>query len=414
MTTLKFQNTSLLMLAIAIIMVVAGCKKENDSPTVTTQEKIDTVVDSVRLAVETEIDKIIPTLNVFIQTPEGSWFSSSAGQGYQSITADTWFRLASNTKTFTSTAILNMQEDGWLNIGDKITDTIPGSGIPYVPATVAWNIPYKGEITIKMLLQHSAGVYDVDNDSVPGCNGASYTSYMMALDQDHQFTAEEMVGQAALHQLSYFVPGTDHHYSNTGFVILSEIVGRIYSFRSGNQKHLTDYLYDKVYGPETPVPINIHFPYLATDQDMPAPFSCGHELYETGIMMEFCSFNMSAQVGEGNGYATMHDLNTFIRTLMKGQNVLTPASVHLMTTELSPGSSDYYLGCLFAPNLGYGHNGLRIGNISLMVYDPATDVSVVAYTSARDMADGVKTIIAVYDAAYATRSALGYPGKPGK
>lgn len=108
--------------------------------------------------------------------------------------------------------------------------------LPYVPASAAWNIPYKGEITIKMLLQHSAGVYDVDNDSVPGSNGKSYTAYMMTLDQNHQFTAEEMVGQATLHQLSYFVPGTDHYYSNTGFAILSEIAKRVYTFHSGSSK----------------------------------------------------------------------------------------------------------------------------------------------------------------------------------
>ena len=415
MSNLLFKTTS----SWITFMLVAGfflsaCEKDDNKPAVTVQEKMNAAVDSVRLALEADIGKTVPTLNVFIQTPEGTWFSSSAGQGYQPITADTYFRFASNTKTYTSTAILNMQEDGWLSIDDLITDTIPGSNMPYVPASAAWNIPYKSEITIKMLLQHSAGVYDVDNDSVPGCNGDSYTSYMMDLDQNHQFTAEEMVSQAAVHQLSYFMPGTGHHYSNTGFAILSEIAGRVYSFHAGCPKHLTDYLYDKVYGPETPIPIKAHFPHLAADQDLPAPYSCGHELYETGNIREFCSFNMSAQVGEGNGYATMRDLNTFIRTLIKGQNVLTPASVQLMTTEISPGSADYFLGCLFAPNLGYGHNGLRIGNISLMVYDPATDVSVVAYVSARDMQDGIRTIIAVYDAAYATRSALGLPGKPQK
>lgn len=109
----------------------------------------------------------------------------------------------------------------------------------------------------------------------------------------------------------------------------------------------------------------------------------------------------------------MHSLNTFIRTLIKGQNVLTPASVHLMTTELSPGSADYFLGCLFAPNLGYGHNGLKIGNISLMVYDPLTDVSVVVYSniSAMYITQWARTIMIVFDVAYATRAALGYPGK---
>jgi len=38
---------------------------------------------------------------------------------------------------FNSTAILNMFEDGWLDIYDNIIDTIPGFEIPYVPDTAA-------------------------------------------------------------------------------------------------------------------------------------------------------------------------------------------------------------------------------------------------------------------------------------
>jgi D-alanyl-D-alanine carboxypeptidase len=414
MLTLKFKKTLLFTFVIAFVFLVSGCNKNDDSQAVANQKKIDAAVDSVRLAVETDIGKIVPTLNVFIETPEGSWFSSSAGQGYQPITPDTYFRFASNTKTFTSTAILNMQEDGWLNIDDLITDTIPGSNLPYVPASDAWNIPYKGEITIKMLLQHSAGVYDVDNDSVPACNGDSYTSYMMALDQNHQFTAEEMVGQAAQHQLSYFAPGTDHHYSNTGFVILSEIAGRVYSFHAGSQKHLSDYLYDKITGPAAIVPIDAHFPYQATDTEMPSPFSCGHFLIEPDNTIAFCGFNMSGQIGEGNGYATMRGLNTFIRTLIKGQNVLTQNTIQQMTTSWSPGNNSYALGCLYSTNLGYGHNGARIGNLSIMVYDPETDVSVISYISAWEIPDVMVTIKAIYSAAYSARSALGYPGEPEK
>ncbi len=398
----------------AFLVLTIGCKKNDVPQADATQEKIDAVVDSVRLALETEIGKIVPTLNVFIQTPEGSWFSSSAGEGYQPITADTYFRFASNTKTFTSTSILNMQEDGWLNIDDLITDTIPGSSLPYVPASEAWNIPYKGEITIKMLLQHSAGVYDVDNDSVPGYNGESFTEYISKSDPEHQFTAEEMVEQDALHQLSYFAPGTNHHYSNTGFVMLSEIAGRVYSFHSGSQKHLTDYLHDKITGPTATVPIDAHFPYLATDTEMPEPYSCGHFLMEPDNTLAFCDYNMSGQIGEGNGYATMRDLNTFIRTLIKGENVLTAGTVQQMTTSWSPGNNAYALGCLYTPNLGYGHNGARIGNLSIMVYDPETDVSMIVYLSAWEIPDVMVTLIAIYNTAYATRAALGYPGKPEK
>ena len=86
-------------------------------------------------------------------------------------------------------------------------------------------------ITIKLLMQHAAGVYDVDNDSVPGFGGKSYTQYTQEMDPNHQFNVTEMVNQITINNLVYFEPGTGYHYSNTGYAILGEIAGRIYSLR---------------------------------------------------------------------------------------------------------------------------------------------------------------------------------------
>jgi len=403
---------NVLIFVLIFSAIIISCKETEENAELSLQEKIDLAVTNTRLGVETEIGKTLPNLNIFVQTPEGSWFSSSAGENYQPITADTYFRFASNTKNFTSTAVLNMQEDGWLNIEDKITDTILGSNITYVPTTSAWNIPNKDDISIKMLLQHSAGIYDVDNDTVPGCGGTSYTEYTQNLDPNHQFTTEEMLEQIVSNDLSYFPPGTGYHYSNTGYAIVGEIVARIYSFHSGTQKHLTDYLHDYLYGSSSPVPLNMHFSYLATDQELPLPHSCGHMLIDANNVEEICSYNMSAHVAEGNGYSTMKSLNTYIRTLMKGENILTPSSVEIMKNEVSTAEPTYGLGCFYKQNLGYGHNGAIIGNLTLMVYDPVYDISIVSYISAFDLDNFMATYYAINDVAYATRETLGYPGKP--
>ncbi|MBU2555161.1 MAG: beta-lactamase family protein [Bacteroidetes bacterium] len=400
------------LLIFITLSITFSCKKKDTNPDPAIQAAIDAAVTATRLGVEAEIGKAIPNLNIYIQTPEGSWFSSSAGEGYQPITADTYFRFASNTKNFTSASILNMQEDGWVNLDDKITDLIPGSNIPYVPATDMWDIPYKDQITIKMLLNHSAGVYDVDNDSVPGYSPYSYTAVTQYYEPNHQFTAEEMVNQLTINQLSYFEPGTGQHYSNTGYAIAGEIVGRIYSFHAGTTKHLSDYLSDYIVGESTPVPLDIRFPYLASDQDLPSPYSCGHVLVSATETNEICSYNMSAQVAEGNGYTTMKNLNTYIRTLMKGENVLTAASVEMMKHDVSTASPTYGLGCFYNENLGYGHNGARVGNMTLMMYDPELDISLITYISAIDEVDFLKTYFAITDVAYAVREAMGYPGKP--
>ena len=60
--------------------------------------------------------------------------------------------------------------------------------------------------------------------------------YTFKQDPSHQFTAEELVEQVTINNLSYFAPGTGYHYSNTGYTILSEIIARVYSAQTGEDK----------------------------------------------------------------------------------------------------------------------------------------------------------------------------------
>ncbi|MEX6689854.1 serine hydrolase domain-containing protein [Danxiaibacter flavus] len=380
------------------------------------QRKVQAAVDSVRLALSEKMGIDYPYINVLIQTPGEQIFVSSAAAGNQPLTADTYYRFASTTKNFTSAAILNMYEDGWLDYKAKIASAIPGSDITYVPATPEWNFPHKQDITIEQLLQHSAGVFDVDNDSVPGYKGETYTDYVMRLDSTHQFTTDEMVSVLTKKNLSYFTPGNGYHYSNTGYSILAKIIARVYSFKAGTNKTYDDYMQDYIVGGRSPVPVHeIHFPVLATEKALPNPHVTGAYLLPDGIQ-RFDSYNMSAQVGEGNGYGTMNALNTYIRSLMKGKNVLKPATVQLMQTDRLAYDSAYALGCTYRINLGFGHNGARIGYLSQMAYDPVNDISVVSMVTMWDLRKGTTSFLlpfnAIYDAAYAARKALGYPGKP--
>ncbi len=401
-------KTYLNCIFILIVTVFYQCT----SPLSSNQEKVQSAVDSVRKALSDTLDIPVPSLNVLIQTPTDKIFVSSAATPEEAITADTYFRFASNTKNFTSAAILNMYEDGWLDYKAKITDTIPGTNITYVPNTTEWNFPYKDKITIELLLQHSAGVFDVDNDSVPGYGGATYTEYVLKNDPAHQFSPDEMVKVLTQKRLSYFPPDSGYHYSNTGFSILSKIIATVYSAKSGSAKSYGDYLSDSLVGDKAPVPLaHIHFPVLASETSMPDPHVVSTILTATG-KERYDKFNMSAQVGEGNGYGTMNDLNTYIRTMMKGENVLTPATVQLMQNDTSAHNPGYALGCFHQPVIGYGHNGARIGYLSMMVYDPENDISIVVMLPLWDLRKGNESFIhcftALKDAVLAARGALGY------
>ncbi|MEO5893536.1 MAG: serine hydrolase domain-containing protein [Ferruginibacter sp.] len=408
------QKSVLSIFLCIFLLGLDSCKKGNPDP-VTQKKMIQAAVDKIRSDLSDSLGFSFPSLSLLIQTPTDKIFVSSLGESGQVVTPQTYYRFASNTKSFTATAILNMFEDGWLDYKAKITDFIPGSKLPYVPATSAWNFPYKNEITIELLMQHAAGIFDVDNDAVPGYNGLSYTEAIQKSDPTHQFSTSEMVKLLTDKNLFYFAPGGGYHYSNTGYSILAEIIKRVYSQKAGTAKTYADYLEDYVMGSHSPVPLQkTHFPVLATDISMPDPHIISTMIETTGPKI-FDAFNMSAQVGEGNGYGTMEDLNKYIRTLMKGQNVLKPATIQIMQKDVSAANPTYGLGSSYIKNIGYGHNGARLGSLNMMSYDPDHDVSVIVMIPLYDLRSTnsfFKCFNSLSDAAYAARTVLGFPGKP--
>ena len=312
-------------------------------------------------------------VSIYVMTPKGNYFSASnLGSGASS---NVHFRGASVTKTFTAAAIMLLQQQGRLNIDDKITAMIPGSTEPYVPNTSAYAIPNKDQITIRLLLKHRAGVWDVSNNNVPAkakvpYAGKSYLQYVEGRDPSHTFTFDELVGVVAANKLSFFAPDASYHYSDTGYSILGKIIERV----SGKR-------YDKFVQNNLLIPNGLKdttLPYLGSQQTLPAPFAKG---YSTGgnLLIETTQDNMTPHVAEGNVISTDADLALWIRKLLRGEAGLNASSVKLMTEGTR--AKNYGLGISYVPGLGYGHDGGHAGYATVVKYDPKQDVTVVISAS---------------------------------
>jgi CubicO group peptidase (beta-lactamase class C family) len=82
------------------------------------------------------------------------WSDKEAGRR---MTTDTIFRIASQTKAITSTAVLSLVEEGKLTLTDPVSRVIP----QFAKTTVAAGgsiVPAKRAITIRDLLTHTAGI----------------------------------------------------------------------------------------------------------------------------------------------------------------------------------------------------------------------------------------------------------------
>jgi D-alanyl-D-alanine carboxypeptidase len=329
-------------------------------------------------------------MHFHVQGPAGTYFISSAPAAGGRITNDHWFRFASITKFFTSAAVLNMAEAGWLGIDDTITANIPGTSTPYVPTDAAWDIPYKDQITIRQLMAHTAGVYDCDNDVVPAL-GTNFTEHQLAMDPSHTFTPEDFTGTNAANALSYFAPGTGFHYSNVGYSMLATIIARVYSTHSTGPKTYADYMHE-VMVPSVPTTVGrLPFPDAATDDQVPQPGRNGM-IYRGGTdTTTITRYNPTILVAQGNGQGTMKAVHDWVRATLKGNGALTAQTIQLMNTPLVPDLSNggYTYGYQDFGPIGRGHSGARVGNLSIVSYDPVRDVSMIGYLPIWDLSDGM-------------------------
>jgi CubicO group peptidase (beta-lactamase class C family) len=83
------------------------------------------------------------------------WSDKEAGRR---MATDTIFRIASQTKAFTSVAILSLMEDGKIGLNDPAGRFIPGFAKTTVAAPGGPAVPAKRAITIRDLLTHTAGI----------------------------------------------------------------------------------------------------------------------------------------------------------------------------------------------------------------------------------------------------------------
>jgi D-alanyl-D-alanine carboxypeptidase len=309
----------------------------------------------------------------------GEWYSAAGFP--ESMGQNIHFRGASTTKTFTAAAILRLYQLGKINIDDVITANIPGKNETYLPLTSDYNIPNKNLITIRLLLQHRAGVFDVTNSDIPASASAPYAGkryidyvYEQLGDQ-HTFTFQELIGVVASNQLSYFTPGSAFHYSNTGYNILATIIERV----SG--KSYDQYIHDEFLSPLKLA--QTRFPYLGSDQSLTSPYLPGWLKYNNQIS-EFDIDNLSAAVSEGNINTTPHDLALWAYNLYGTETILNKAIQQQMYAVLPSYdvNVNYGLGTVHYPeDLGYGHDGVRPAFMTIMRYEPDSKIAIVLFSN---------------------------------
>lgn len=372
------------------IFIFSFAVKSNANPGSDKTDKIQRLLDS--LANNYRVTKNIPNggFYLYIMTPKDVYMFSSGIN--PAATPVSNLRIASITKTFTAAAIMMLYDQGKINIDDKITDNIPGTNTPYVPADANYDIPYKEDITIKMLLGHRAGVFDVTNSTIPAglpepYSGKRYLEYVRDLPNNdtHTFTFDELVGVVAKNKLSYFTPDSSFHYSNTGYNILGKIIER------ASGQSYSDFIQNHFFNPLGFMSRSV---YKGDDMNMPADHIEGY-VYTGTETIDATVDNMSGNVSEGNIIAMPYNLANWMKLLLTGQAGVSMSSVNLMKQmqKADEQHGEYGLGLTVTDGLGYGHDGAHAGYLNTLRYNPETDISVFIASNLWDVSDNTNSLM---------------------
>ena len=189
------------------------------------------------------------------------------------ITPDTVFRIASVSKQFTAMSLLLLEQDNALSLDDDIRKYLP-------------DMPNYGRpISIRHLVQHSSGIRDYEG----------ITSLLGVADED-AYIQQEVLELLARQKALNFAPGERFLYSNSGYVLLGEIVARV----SG--KTLRQFVDERIFRP-----LGMRVSMIRDDHtEMIENRASGYApLEDGGFRSAESHFDL---VGDGNVFTTVRDL----------------------------------------------------------------------------------------------------------
>jgi D-alanyl-D-alanine carboxypeptidase len=238
-----------------------------------------------------------------VQTKAGIWRSASGNaEGKRRAEPEDRFGIASTTKTFVATVVLQLVGAGRISLPDTVERHLPG------------RLREGRRITVRQLLNHTSG-----------------------LPPDVSYVLPPRSAQQPL----LFRPGTAHSYSNLNYVVLGLIVEKV------TGRRLNQVVRDRIFRP-----LRLDDTSYGTVSVRPHP---GRMPAWLGAPEE-----LSGPVSGASGIAsTADDLATFFRALLR-DDLLRPDLLSEMTRTIDAGSDQAGLG-LFRIHLScgsaWGHGG---------------------------------------------------------
>jgi CubicO group peptidase (beta-lactamase class C family)/predicted dienelactone hydrolase len=239
--------------------------------------------------------------------PDGTLWSGFAGAANRAtqtpVDANSLFSIGSITKPMIATTILQLRDEGKLSLDDTLSQWLP---------ELSSQIPNSDRITIQELLNHTSGIREYLTD--PG--------FIEPLTNDpdlanQTFTPEQLVsfiaGKPAL-----FEPGQQYSYSNTGYILLGEVI------ETATQSTITRQLHQRIFDP-----LGMKDTFYAPEEQVKGNWVQGYIDLDGDGQLDPLNETLSWAGAAGGVVSTSADIAKFSQALFSGE-LLAPATLNAM------------------------------------------------------------------------------------
>jgi len=266
-------------------------------------------------------------------------------------------KIASVTKFMLGVTTMRLQEKGILSLDDLVSKYVPKGKLDRI---ANGNQP----ITIRSLMNHTTGFYDVINDN---------NFYLHVLnDPAKHWTSNELLKYVYGKDADFaFSPIDTAGYSNTNYVLLK------LSDEAATQKSITRLMHEEVFDP-----LGLTDTYSFYDDPLPeGRIAQGYfDLYNNGNIENLTYWNTGSGNGYGGVYSTVWDMYVFIDALFVKKTLLNQASLDQMLVFHHTIESRKHLGVSCqkdfidigdpAKDYAWGHRGRDLSYTADLFYFP--------------------------------------------
>ncbi len=287
--------------------------------------------------------KGLPGIAVLLEDENGVWLGSAGksdlveGIDFKPCTVS---KVASITKMMFGTAVMQLREQGKVNLDDKIA--------LYLDKEIVENVENADKATIRDLMRHSSGIYEIISD------GDFYLGILN--NPNKNWSGADLIKFAYKKpkMFEYASNATQGSYSNTNTLLLSLCIEKITG--RPHQKWMHELVIDKVGMSNT---------YYAYHDALPKYTAQGYyDLYNNGTIVNCSNLITGSGNGYGGIYSNILDLHKFMKALFINKTLVNQQSLDIMQTfiaddekgNLGTGLLQQYK-TLNLGHLGIGHSG---------------------------------------------------------